>query len=228
MKIARVKAIVVVLLACAGYSGAQAWRPHMRLADTRPPVVLESVFPKRFANWILDENQPMTLVSPDIQAVMDKTYNQTLSRTYVNHEGDRIMLSVAYGGDQSDATRAHRPEVCYPVQGFQILSTLSSHAELGGMQVPVRQLVAQQGGRVEPITYWITVGDKVTLTGTEQKLAQLSYSSRGIIPDGMLVRVSSIDRDTAKALATQQQFLADLAPALPASQRSLVIGKPGA
>ena len=55
------------------------------------------------------------------------------------------------------------------------------------------------------------VGDRVTLSGTEQKLAQLAYSTRGVIPDGMLVRVSSIDQNAESAWLMQQSFIADLA-----------------
>ena len=224
----RVKALVVLVLMMLAYAGAQAWRPHTRLADTRPKVDLETLFPKAFADWTVDDRMPVQLVSPDTLAMLNKIYNQTLSRTYVNRKGDRIMLSVAYGGDQSDATRAHRPEVCYPAQGFQMLSAQNTQLNLGTHQLPVRQLVAKLGGRSEPITYWITVGERITITGTQQKLAQLSYSTRGVIPDGMLVRVSSIDADSAAAYRLQDGFVVDLANAIPAATRAQVLGKSGA
>ena len=167
---------------------------------------------------------PVTLVAPDTQSVLDRIYSQTLSRTYVDENGDRIMLSVAYGGDQSDATRAHRPEVCYPAQGFEILSSSSDVLALGNRSLRVRRLVSKMGSRVEPITYWITVGDRVTVTGTEQKMAQLSYSTRGLIPDGMLVRVSSIDGDISRAFSLQQSFISGMAEALSPRDRSQVVG----
>ena len=223
----RVKALVVLVLMMLAYAGAQAWRPHTRLADTRPKVDLETLFPKAFADWTVDDRMPVQLVSPDTQAMLNKIYNQTLSRTYVNRKGDRIMLSVAYGGDQSDATRAHRPEVCYPAQGFQMQASQNTQLNLGTHQLPVRQLVAKLGGRSEPITYWITVGERITITGTEQKLAQLSYSTRGVIPDGMLVRVSSIDADVAGAYSRHQSFIGALVKAVPEAQQSQVIGRAG-
>lgn len=223
---ARRKAAAFLLLSLASAAGAVAWRPTQRLADTRPRVDLETLFPKAFGDWRVDERTPALLVSPDQKALLDKIYNQTLARTYVNSRGERIMLSVAYGGDQSDATRAHRPEVCYPAQGFQILSSRDGPIDIGSRRLRVRQLVSRQGGRVEPITYWIMVGEHVTLSGTEQKLAQLSYSTRGIVPDGMLVRVSSIDQDTTKAYALQQRFIAGMARAIAANEQSMVIGRP--
>ena len=224
----RIKAVLVLVLMLLAFAGAQAWRPHTRLADTRPKVDLETLFPKTFADWTVDDRIPGQLVSPDTLAMLNKIYNQTLSRTYLNSKGDRIMLSVAYGGDQSDASRAHRPEVCYPAQGFELLSSQNTQLNLGTHPLPVRQLVAKLGNRSEPITYWITVGERITITGTEQKLAQLSYSIRGVIPDGMLVRVSSIDRDSAAAHHLQDGFVTAMANAIPAAVRPQVMGKPHA
>ena len=224
MSTSRRRAAAVALLMLASLAGGAAWRPTVKLADTRSKVDLETLFPKQFGHWAIDVRVPVQLVSPVTQAMLDKFYNQTLSRTYVNGKGERIMLSVAYGGDQSDATRAHRPEVCYPAQGFQLLSSRNSAVDIGGHQLRLRQLVAQMGARVEPISYWIMVGDKVTLTGTEQKLAQLSYSTRGVVPDGMLVRVSSINDDAATAWSLQQSFILALAKALPVQQAPFVVG----
>ena len=226
MKPIHLKALLALLLMLAAFAGAQAWRPTSRLADTRPKVELETMFPKAFGDWRVDDRMPVQLISPDTQAMLNKIYNQTLSRTYINARGDRIMLSVAYGGDQSDATRAHRPEVCYPAQGFQINSKQDGVVSLGGQPLRVRRLVSQLGNRVEPITYWITVGERITLSGTEQKLAQLSYSTRGVVPDGMLVRVSSIDADAAKAYRSHEAFVADMARAVPGALQAQVIGKP--
>ena len=224
MKAVQIKAIVALVLMVAAFAGAQAWRPTARLADTRPKVNLETMFPKAFGAWQVDDRMPVQLVSPDTQAMLSKIYNQTLSRTYVNPHGDRIMLSVAYGGDQSDATRAHRPEVCYPAQGFQIMASQDSQINLGSHTLRVRQLESRLGGRIEPISYWITVGDRITLSGTEQKLAQLSYSTRGVVPDGMLVRVSSIEADTPKAYALHRSFVSALAGAIHPAMQPQVVG----
>ncbi len=221
----RWRALLALVLMVAAFAGAAAWRPTLRMADTLPKLDLASLFPKRFGDWTTDERLPVQLISPDQAAVLNAIYTQTLGRTYVNRRGERIMLSVAYGGDQSDATRAHRPEVCYPAQGFQVLWTRNSQFSADGWSQPVRQLLARAGGRVEPVSYWIVVGQRVTLTGTEQKLAQLSYGYRGLIADGMLVRISSIDRNTEQAFALQQSFAWALAQAVTPLQRSRVFGQ---
>ena len=114
---------------------------------------------------------------------------------------------------QSEATRAHRPEVCYAAQGLQIAGSRDAVFSTATHSVRVRHL-ARLGDRIEPISYWITVGDKVTISGTEQKVEQLSYSVRGVIPDGMLVRVSSIEPDTSQAYALHQAFVSAMTRAL--------------
>lgn len=225
MNAMRAKALLVLFMMASAFAGAVAWKPDKYLADTRPKVDLETLFPKQFGGWTVDERMPVQLISPDQAAVLNAIYNQTLSRTYISAKGQRIMLSVAYGGDQSDATRAHRPEVCYPAQGFQIIRSARSRIVLeAANSIPVRRLVAKAGGRVEPIIYWVTVGASVAVSGTEQKLAQLAYSSRGIVPDGMLIRVSSIDSDTDSAFERQEAFVRELSKEVSRDVRAQLFG----
>lgn len=221
----RLKAVVALVIMVLAFAGANAWKPTHHLSDMRPAIDLEAMFPKSFGGWQVDTRIPVQLVSPDVAALLNRTYNQTLSRVYTNRNGDRIMLSVAYGGDQSDGTRAHRPEVCYPAQGFQIVSSDTQVLEAPPSPARVRRLVAKLGSRVEPITYWVVVGDQIALSGTEQKFHQLEYSVKGVIPDGMLVRVSSIDHDAERAFQTQGSFIADLAKALRVEDQPQIMGR---
>ena len=218
------KAIAVLIMAALAASAAVAWRPTKHISDEIGQPNLELAFPKTFGDWRVDDRMPVVLPAPDVQAKLDEIYNQVLTRSYVSSTGERIMLSVAYGGDQSDGTRAHRPEVCYPAQGFQILSSESANLAIEGHSLHVRRLFAKQGSRDEPITYWVVVGDKVATSSTEQKLAQLRFGIRGYIPDGMLVRVSSIDSDVPHGLRVQERFVADLMHVMPAALRPRIFG----
>lgn len=220
----RWRAILVALLMVTAAAMAHIARPTIRIADGGPKMDLESLFPKSFGDWRIDERMPVILPPPDLQAKLDAIYNQVLSRTYINSKGERVMLSVAYGGDQSDGTSAHRPEVCYPAQGFQVLGNESGHFDFEGSRIPVRRLVTRLGPRIEPVTYWIVVGDKVVTSGTQQKLAQLRYGVRGLIPDGMLVRISSIGSDQQEAFALQSRFLSDILHAIAPDRRGRVMG----
>lgn len=215
--------LVLVLMGLA--AGVAYWlTPRTYLADRLGKPNLEILFPREFSDWRLDTRSSVIMPSPETQAILDSIYNQTLTRTYINASGYRIMLSVAYGGDQSDATRAHLPEVCYPAQGFQITANEPSMLQLAGREVSARRLMSNQGMRHEPITYWLLVGDRVSNSRTDQKLTQFKLGLKGLIPDGMLVRVSSIDPDAPRAYRTQAQFLAEMAAAFPLSAQARVFG----
>jgi EpsI family protein len=222
----RAKAGFIATIMCAAAALAYVGTPVLKLADQGRKLDLESAFPAVFADWRIDESLPPILPSPELQAKLDRIYNQVLSRTYINDLGERVMLSVAYGGDQSDGTSAHKPEVCYPAQGFQILANRRQSLDIGSHQITVRQLVSQLGSRVEPITYWIVTGNRVVTSAIEQKMAQIGFGIQGLIPDGLLVRVSSIDRDVDRAFRTQHSFIQSIVMGMDESQRSRVAGIP--
>lgn len=224
MTITRIHAVIAFILMACAVVGAHLWRPTAHLTDTRAKVDLEQMFPREFGDWKMDAALPVQLVAPDVQKLLASIYDQTLSRTYVNSQGQRIMLSVAYGGDQSDATRAHRPEVCYPAQGFQIIANQTAVIPTATHSLRVRQLVAKAGGRVEPISYWVMVGEYLVLSGTEQKLAQLRYTTGGVVPDGMLVRVSNIDANAVSAYGLHGQFIHQMSAAMTPAVTSRVMG----
>lgn len=220
----RIRALLAALLMVGASGLAHVTRPTIHLADQSAKTDLETLFPKSFGDWRLDPNVPASIVSPDVEALLKSLYAQTLSRTYVGPGGERIMLSVAYGGDQSDATRAHRPDVCYPAQGFDILASNNSSVPLGDASLPVKHMFAKLGQRFEPVTFWFIVGDRIAVTGQQQKIAQLSYGLRGYIPDGMLVRVSSINPDSEAGYRAQARFIADMRSAMPQPSRLKVFG----
>lgn len=226
MSALRLRALVVLLAMLLAAGMAYFLTPTVYMTDKFGKPDLETLFPRAFDGWQIDASSGIIQPSPDTQALLDSIYNQTLTRTYVNATGYRIMLSVAYGGDQSDATRAHLPEVCYPAQGFQITNNTSGQLLLASRPVSSRLLMAKMGGRNEPITYWLIVGDKVSNTRTEQKLTQFRLGLKGLIPDGMLVRVSSIDPDEAHGHQMQAEFLNQMAQAFPPATRDRVFGAP--
>ena len=53
------------------------------------------------------------------------------------------------------------------------------------------------GERVEPVTYWLTVGSQVIQSNLDKRIALIRLGLTGQIPDGLLFRVSSIDGDSA-------------------------------
>ncbi|MFZ4702534.1 MAG: exosortase-associated protein EpsI, B-type, partial [Candidatus Methylumidiphilus sp.] len=199
---------------------AIAMKPTVRVADTGAKFDLEAMIPKQFGSWTIDESVVPVITDPQVKALLNRIYDQTISRTYVNDKGDRIMLAIAYGGDQGDSMQMHYPEVCYPAQGFQVMKTSEGSLPTPFGNIAVKRLVASQGLRVEPVTYWTTMGDKVVTSGLRRKLEQIKHVTlNGTIPDGLLFRVSSIQKDESTAYEIQSQFVGDLLRALDTPSR---------
>lgn len=214
--------LMVLMLGTAALS--HTLRPTISLADELPAINLETMVPREFGGWREIRNTSIQLVNPQQRELLDRIYSQTLSRIYTNDNGYRIMLSIAYGRDQSDATQLHRPDLCYPAQGFQVLGGRYVVLALPTGDVEARALDTRMGQRVEPLTYWTVVGDRATTTTLDKKLAEISYALRGRIADGMIVRVSTIDPDSTRAYAEQARFAADMVAAIAPEHRSRFAG----
>jgi EpsI family protein len=92
--------------------------------------------------------------------------------------------------------------------------------------IPVSRATTRLGGRNEPLTYWIINGDQVIGSrGFDGRIVQLQYTLRGKIPDGMLVRVSSIDTNAQRAFDTQDRFAREMVKALDPAFRIRIVGQ---
>lgn len=226
MKFISFKYLIIGLCMFAAAGMALALKPTAKLVDSETQINLETLIPAQFGGWKEDETIATLLVTPELQKVIDETYSQTLMRTYVNGAGKRIMLSVAYGGTHGEGMQTHRPEICYPAQGFQVVKdTRPDILSTQYGELPIKRLVAAQGARNEPITYWVVVGDQQTQFGLRMKLAQLRYTLTGVIPDGMLIRVSSIGGDEQGAYADQTDFIRAMLASLRDTERERITGK---
>ncbi len=217
-------AVTLAALMCAASMGGIAARPSAKAADTGNVISLEAIVPRAFGGWTELPEQGVQVVNPQTKELLDKLYSQILTRTYVNKQGYRIMLSMAYGDDQRGGLQAHRPEVCYPAQGFKLGKVEDGALPTSFGNIEVRRLTTSLGARNEPVTYWLTVGDQVIKTALDKRMAQIRLGLTGQIPDGLLFRVSSIDGDDARGFAMQQRFAADMMAAVPADARKQLSG----
>jgi EpsI family protein len=220
------KGIVLAVLMLSAGMTANALKPTQKLSVSLPPMTLEAVVPGQFGDWtMLPSANGAVVANPQAETLLNQLYAQILNRTYVNSKGQAIMLSIAYGEDQRDSMQAHHPEICYPAQGFQLISNSKSQITTPFGEVPVRHLETKLNEqRYEPITYWLTVGNQATLGGINKKLIEMKYALHNQIPDGLLFRISSIDRDTANAFMLQEKFARELITHLPAEQRARLAG----
>jgi EpsI family protein len=188
---------------------------------------LDSLFPGAFNGWRIDPEIVPLELSAELRKVVAESYDQTLARTYVDTQGYRVMLSVAYGGRRNKGMDIHRPEICYPAQGLALRrDTREVDFAYGNERLPLKRLVAGTGNRNEPISYWLVIGRSVASFGYGHRIALLKYGLTGHVPDGMLLRVSSIDDDEANAFGRQDVFLRDLLNAMTPEFRRRVLGQP--
>ena len=204
---------------------AWAATPTKQWSEHSAQVKYATLFPASFGGWRLAPEQANSVVNPQQQETLDAIYDEIVSRVYIDQaSGRRVMVSLAYGSNQSRATQIHKPEVCYPAQGFSLVSMRKDLLPLQPHGLPVMRVVAKMGNRVEPLTYWIRSGDRVVRGAIEQNLARVSLGLRGYIPDGLLFRVSEITPNVDEAFDLQDRFVREYLAQLPEPARESYIG----
>src|SRR4029453_11331373 len=162
----RVSIVLACLMALAAVGGLAA-RPTPKPPGTAPRYILEDTVPRQFGDWRLLPDAGAQVVNPQTKELLDKLYSQILSRTYLNAQGYRVMLSLAYGDEQRGDLQAHKPEVCYPAQGFKLNSNEPVELATPFGEIAARRLSTSLALRKEPVTYWFTLGDRAVRSKLE-------------------------------------------------------------
>ena len=219
------RALAVFVLMAAASLLAYFMTPRTFLADQEHRLRLADLVPQRFGDWAVDKSILPIPPSPELQQVLDQTYDDLLSVTYRDSRGQSVMVSMAYGRNQHKGMNTHRPEVCYPAQGFKLLQQgAPASIAVGNRSIPATRVVAGMGGRIEPITYWLLVGDTVTHFGYPHRWIAIQYGLKGLIPDGVLVRISSIDRNSDAAFDLHAKFIQEMLAAIPKQRLGQLVG----
>jgi EpsI family protein len=218
-------ALIVLGGATCSAAAAELLRPRMKLADQLGPIDLAHSIPERFGSWTSIGSDTVAIINPEIERVIRQKYNELLNRSYVNAAGYRLMVSVAYGGNQTDAVSVHRPEGCYPAQGFVIERVWMTDLQTPYGSMPITRVMTRFGtSRPEPVSYWVVIGNQLLRYQGEKKIVDLKYAVRNLIPDGVVFRVSSIDPDAEAALGQHDSFVRQLLPSLPLDKRPRLMG----
>lgn len=198
---------------------AHALTPHQQNLVKSAP--LNSVVPLRFGDWRAVPS-PYLQISTALQEgtgrSAEQPYDDELARTYVNSRGEQVMLALAYAREQMQDVKIHPPEVCYVAQGFSLdgQQPLSLRTADGSV-VQGRRFLGRNGQRLEPVSYWMRIGDSTPVGGLAARMTIFRQGMQGHIADGMLVRASSLIDEAAdadRAYQLQQGFLQDLEAAL--------------
>jgi len=182
---------------------------------------LDDLVPKRIGGWQF--NTASGLVLPPADQLRDKLYSQLLTRVYIRDGLPPVMMLIAYSGSQDGTLQVHRPEVCYPASGYR-LSDIEPHALslAPGITLPTRWIVAETGVRREQLVYWTRLGSHFPTTWAEQREAVIAENFAGVIPDGVLVRLSSAGDGVLTPML--DAFARDLYQAVGMRMRQVLLG----
>lgn len=181
---------------------------------------LDTLVPTEVAGWRTVPSG--VLVGPDDPD--QGLYDALLQRTYASPGDPTIMLAVAYG--MAAILNRHRPDICYPAQGFTIdRQEASTIALTPGVAVRGQRLLARRGARLETIAYWRRMGDTIPPASDDEAMMIWQRSLMGEIPDGALVRMSMIGGSYEVASAALERFAAALISASPPATRLVLLGR---
>ena len=219
----------IALLAAAML--AHVLTPHELMARTSASLNLEAVIPKNFGVWTMVPGiAPVTPADPEGYVEPDehsaRIYSQEVGRTYTDGHGNIVMLMVAYGPVQNFRLKAHRPEMCYTAAGFRVSGKTAAEVSYRAGEPPLKvaHIIAERESRFEPISYWMRVGNDITTGVLDRQLIRLKYGLRGIIPDGALMRVSTVGLPKDASYQLQDQFIRDLLSAVAPEDRNFFTG----
>lgn len=210
--------IGATLLGAAGAAFAFTPRTVLR---TLGSAKLDKLVPHTLGGWQFQASSGLVL--PPADQLRDKIYSELLTRVYRHADGTNVMLLIAYAGSQDGTIQVHRPEVCYPASGFRLTDIEDRDVALArGVDVPSRFIVAETELRTEQMIYWTRVGHLFPRKWSEQKLAVVEENLQGIIPDGVLVRISMLGQGNMRAAL--DRFARDMFGAVGPQMKSVLVG----
>ena len=231
MKINPIQAALASVAILATAVLAQVLAPRELMARSTAGLNLEQVIPQKFGEWtfnsgigIVTPTDPPEFVETDEKN--SRIYAKELGRGYTDRYGNLVMLLVAYGPVQNHRLKAHRPEFCYAANGFLVSQKTTSEVPYkdGAPPLKLTRLITEKEKRFEPVSYWLRTGNEVATGIVEQQIIRLKYGLRGIIPDGALVRVSTIGVSADASFKLQNQFIRELLAAVSPETRKFLIG----
>lgn len=205
---------------------AYVMQPHRMMARTHDTFDIDARIPHAFGDW--SPLPGVQAIRPPPDSLEAEIYNQEVARGFIDREGHRVILVIAYGESQSDRLQLHHPEVCYEAQGFRVTRPTTSKFDWSPSSPPIAltRLVATREARLEPISYWMRIGYDVTNSNLARNVLKLEYGLRGWIPDGALFRVSTVGLPEKLGFEVQDKFIRDLLNAETPDVRTFMVGEP--
>ena len=209
-------------LAFASVAGVAAARQPTTKIDYLGKNKLDKILPEKVGKWTFVSSSG--LVVPPEDQLAQALYSQLLTRVYTTESGAPIMLLVAQSGSQTGILQIHRPEFCYTAGGYELSPTSPHMVSLGGAMLPALSISASTLGRTEQIVYWTRIGEHLPLSWRQQRMVIAMDNLRGIIPDAVMVRVSTYGNDKAAALADVDEFIRAMIGTVAPQARRVFVG----
>lgn len=223
------------LVAAALLLGAAALGHALQPAATaaaHPHGLIDRAVPARLGPWqrLADPLPQIDLtVAADGTRTNDNPYDEVVMRSFADDHGHEVMLAIAYAREQRQEVKVHRPDLCYPSQGYAIVTRervqLAAVRDARGSVEAVRLLTRRQNTH-EAVLYLLRTDDDYGQAMWDGRLAILRAGLAGRVADGALLRVSTrvaSASDAAEAFARLDAFLPALLDAMPAPARERLV-----
>ncbi len=225
------KSISIFLLFMLAFFASILLKPDFSGSVVNKIPDFKTIIPVSLSNWTMVQNhyQPISL-SVEGEKNIDQPYDSVLMETFQNNISEQtIMLAIAYGANQQQEIKIHRPELCYPAQGFEVkeLSDLAYEVKLnsGAYHFKLTKLLSQSKQRKELTLYWIRIGDIISSNPWEIRWNILKGGLSKNIPDGILVRTSQVlleDMSVEESIKTQKEFITGLLKGIENKDKSII------
>jgi EpsI family protein len=209
-------------LVAAGVGFAVTPHRHVSLMGKKK---FAQLIPANFKGWT---SRDASDLAPPVEegSEVARIYDELVERVYTDQQtGDQVMMLIAHGPQQTNELMLHRPEKCYPANGYLILQNKPIALPLAPrIDLPARKIVAESHNARENIIYWTRMGEYLPTSDFEQRNARLATVMHGAIADGVLARFSTISPQSDTALAMLARFIPQLLRAVDPTDRRTLIG----
>ena len=212
---------------------ALAWwlSPPLRLDPYTPQ--LDALIPKQVGDWVMVPNVG-GIVDPTEEGETttdpDKLYDEILMRSYRNSRGDVVQLALAYGRNQRQELKIHRPELCYTAAGYVVKSNVPFEFPIEnarGQRIDGGRMVVSNSGQTQVVSYWIRIGKLYSTNPWTVRKEIFKEGLAGRVDDGILVRTSASIYESGdgekRGFLQVESFVRELSSALPPRARSLLL-----
>jgi len=145
----------------------------------------------------------------------------SLLRIYASSSRAPVIAYVGFFSDLAAITEVHTPELCYPAQGWTIVS--SSRMTAGtfrGLPIKAQEILVDKMGEERLVIWWYNAGPRPFENRIRYVYAMLALSSITGRSDGSMVRLETpIGHDGEAAAALGAESFRDAF--LPALERAL-------